>query len=266
MINLKKEETHDHILPIILGNYQNDPVKTIDLNAIPGLLIETNHNSETISVFNFLIYNLLNYNVPEVLRFAMLNSNKNGFNYDCLPGQYITYFGRKRMVKNGIDESNSLLDLFVKEIETRYNLLKDARVRNLNDFNKRNKDEIPFLVIFVNDFREFSNKLGKEFEIKLARLVTLGKSVGINLIIATSRIDLYVKSVYIDDNFPVQMIFNHEISPEMDKTIIDSKKNLNKLSDFLYVNSQKKRKKTEQFSYNYIENKEFIDFLKELEE
>jgi S-DNA-T family DNA segregation ATPase FtsK/SpoIIIE len=116
-------------------------------------------------------------------------------------------------------------------MDNRYDMLKEAGVRNIKEYNEKfikrrlnpNKGHqyLPFIVLVVDEFADLIMTAGKEVEMPIARLAQLARAVGIHLIIATQRPSVNVITGTIKANFPGRIAFR--VSAKVDsRTILDS--------------------------------------------
>src|SRR5690606_38186415 len=111
---------------------------------------------------------------------------------------------------------NTLNSLCI-EMDQRYDLLKDAGVRNLKEYNdkfikrKLNPNNghryLPFIVLVVDEFADLMMTAGKEVETPIARLAQLARAIGIHLVIATQRPSVNIITGTIKANFPARLAF-----------------------------------------------------------
>jgi S-DNA-T family DNA segregation ATPase FtsK/SpoIIIE len=117
------------------------------------------------------------------------------------------------------------------EMDDRYNLLKDAQVRNLKEYNKKFVERrlnpenghryLPYIIVVIDEFADLIMSAGKEIEHPIARLAQLARAIGIHLIVATQRPSVNVITGMIKANFPARIAF--KVSSGIDsKTILDS--------------------------------------------
>ena len=125
---------------------------------------------------------------------------------------------------------NTLNSLCI-EMDERYDLLKDAYVRNIKEYNQKFKNRklnpdnghrfMPYIVLVVDEFADLIMTAGKEVEQPIARLAQLARAVGIHLIIATQRPSVNVITGIIKANFPARVAFR--VTSKVDsRTILDS--------------------------------------------
>ena len=117
------------------------------------------------------------------------------------------------------------------EMDDRYELLKEAEVRNIKEYNAKfisrrlNPENghryLPYIVVVIDEFADLIMTAGKEIEHPIARLAQLARAIGIHLIVATQRPSVNVITGMIKANFPVRIAFR--VSSGVDsKTILDS--------------------------------------------
>jgi len=117
------------------------------------------------------------------------------------------------------------------EMDHRYDLLKDAQVRNIKEYNakfikrKLNPQNghryLPYIVLIVDEFADLIMTAGKEVEGPIARLAQLARAIGIHLLIATQRPSVNIITGVIKANFPARIAFR--VTSKIDsRTILDS--------------------------------------------
>jgi S-DNA-T family DNA segregation ATPase FtsK/SpoIIIE len=124
---------------------------------------------------------------------------------------------------------NTLNSLCI-EMDNRYDLLKNAYVRNIKEYNakfiarKLNPENghkfLPYIVLVIDEFADLIMTAGKEIETPIARLAQLARAIGIHLIVATQRPSVNVITGIIKANFPVRVAFR--VTSKIDsRTILD---------------------------------------------
>jgi S-DNA-T family DNA segregation ATPase FtsK/SpoIIIE len=125
------------------------------------------------------------------------------------------------------------LNSLCKEMDDRYDLLKDAQVRNLKEYNAKflsrrlpptdkNKHRfLPYIVVVIDELADLMMTAGKEVELPIARLAQLARAIGIHLILATQRPSVNIITGTIKANFPARVAFR--VSQKIDsRTILDA--------------------------------------------
>jgi len=117
------------------------------------------------------------------------------------------------------------------EMDQRYDLLKEAQVRNIKEYNtkfiarKLNPNNghkfLPYIVLVIDEFADLIMTAGKEVEAPIARIAQLARAVGIHLVIATQRPSVNIITGTIKANFPARIAFR--VTSKIDsRTILDS--------------------------------------------
>jgi len=117
------------------------------------------------------------------------------------------------------------------EMDTRYNLLKQAASRNIREYNEKfvarrlNPEKghrfLPFIILVIDEFADLIMTAGKEVELPIGRLAQLARAVGIHLIIATQRPSVNIITGVIKANFPARIAF--KVTAKVDsRTILDA--------------------------------------------
>ena len=116
-------------------------------------------------------------------------------------------------------------------MDARYDLLKDAMVRNIKEYNTKFKTRklnpndghrfLPYIVLVIDEFADLIMTAGKEVETPIARLAQLARAIGIHLIVATQRPSVNVITGIIKANFPARIAFR--VTSKIDsRTILDN--------------------------------------------
>ncbi len=125
---------------------------------------------------------------------------------------------------------NTLNSLCI-EMEQRLELLKDAGVRNIKEYNEKfisrrlnpqsGHKFLPYIVVIIDEFADLIMTAGKEVETPLQRLAQVARATGIHLIIATQRPSVNIITGTIKANFPARIAF--KVTSKIDsRTILDS--------------------------------------------
>jgi S-DNA-T family DNA segregation ATPase FtsK/SpoIIIE len=123
----------------------------------------------------------------------------------------------------------------VREMERRYILLSENRVRNIRQYNRKakkanaenpadietQKEILPYIVIIIDELADLMMVASRDVEVGLTRLAQMARAAGIHLIVATQRPSVDVLTGIIKANFPTRLSF--QVSSKTDsRTIIDS--------------------------------------------
>lgn len=233
IIGSAKFQENKYELPIGLGKTISNESYVADLTKMPHLLIAGATGQGKSVGLNAIITSLLYQKHPSELKFILVDPkkveltlfNKIERHYLAkLPDSEEAIITDTRMVVRTL---NSL----ILEMENRYNLLKDAQVRNIKEYNakfikrKLNPQEghrfLPYIVLIVDEFADLIMTAGKEIEQPITRLAQLARAIGIHLIIATQRPSVNIITGTIKANFPARLAFR--VVSKMDsRTILDT--------------------------------------------
>jgi len=124
----------------------------------------------------------------------------------------------------------NILNSLCIEMDTRYDLLKRGRARNIKEYNAKYRRRelnpenghkfLPFIILVIDEFADLIMTAGKEIELPIGRLAQLARAVGIHLIIATQRPSVNIITGIIKANFPARIGF--KVTSKIDsRTILD---------------------------------------------
>jgi len=120
-----------------------------------------------------------------------------------------------------LKEAAGVLRALWREMDRRYDLLKDAKVRNIGTYNEVHADKLPYIVVAIDELADLMMQCGAEVETVIVRLAQQARAVGIHLVIATQRPSVDVVTGLIKANVPSRIAFN--VASGIDsKVIIDS--------------------------------------------
>jgi len=220
-------------LPIALGKTISNEVFVADLAKMPHLLMAGATGQGKSVGINALLVSLLYKKHPSQIKFVMVDPKKVELTLfrkierhflAKLPGDGDAIITDTKKV---IHTLNSLCI----EMDQRYELLKEAHVRNLKEYNakfiarKLNPNDghryLPFIILVIDEFADLMMTAGKEIETPIARLAQLARAIGIHLVIATQRPSVNVITGTIKANFPARLAFR--VSSKIDsRTILDA--------------------------------------------
>ncbi len=108
----------------------------------------------------------------------------------------------------------------VREMERRYKLLEEKRVKSIASFNEVSEEKLPFIVIIVDELADLMMVASKDVETSIARLAQMARAAGMHIILATQRPSVDVLTGLIKANFPTRISF--KVSSKVDsRTILD---------------------------------------------
>ena len=116
------------------------------------------------------------------------------------------------------EEVNTALRGLIREMLARYKLMEEVGARNIEGYNKRAKERMPFLVLIVDELADLMMVGGFEVEQNLVRLAQLGRATGIHLVLATQRPSVNVVTGLLKANIPARAAF--AVASQVDSRVI----------------------------------------------
>ncbi|MBJ7428783.1 MAG: DNA translocase FtsK, partial [Bacteroidia bacterium] len=235
LISSAKFINSDMDLPIAFGKTISNEVFVADLAKMPHLLMAGATGQGKSVGLNAILVSLLYKKHPSQIKFVLVDPKKVELNiYKTIerhflakiPGDADAIITDTKLVVNTL---NSLC----KEMDERYDLLKDAQVRNLKEYNVKFLSRrlvptdklahrfLPYIVVVIDELADLMMTAGKEVELPIARLAQLARAIGIHLILATQRPSVNIITGTIKANFPARLAFR--VSQKIDsRTILDA--------------------------------------------
>ncbi|MBK9565344.1 MAG: DNA translocase FtsK [Saprospiraceae bacterium] len=219
-------------LPIALGKTISNEVFVADLAKMPHLLVAGATGQGKSVGINAILMSLLYKKHPSQVKLVLIDPKKvELFPYGYLDQHYLAFIPDQDepIITETSKVINTLNSLCI-EMDNRYDLLKKARVRNLNEYNEKFIDRklspkdghkfLPYIVLVIDEFADLIMTAGKEVELPIARLAQLARAIGIHLIIATQRPSVNIITGIIKANFPARLAF--KVTSKIDsRTILD---------------------------------------------
>jgi S-DNA-T family DNA segregation ATPase FtsK/SpoIIIE len=232
IIGTKKFRDAEMELPIPLGKTIEGEVFLADLTDMPHLLIAGATGSGKSVGLNAIITGLLYSNHPADLNFVIIDPKKIELQqFKSLAQHFVAKpEDLDDAVITEVDEALGVLKSCEKEMSKRYDLLSDARVRDIRAYNRKfdegaldpseGHQHMPYIVVVVDELADLMMTAGKEIEGPISRLAQMARAVGIHLVLATQRPSVDVITGLIKANFPSRIAF--EVASRVDsRTILD---------------------------------------------
>ena len=233
VLKSEKFQKSDYELPIALGKTISNETFVMDLVKMPHLLMAGATGQGKSVGLNAILCSILYKKHPSQVKLILVDPKKVELTlYNKIEKHFLAKLpgdGESIITdnKNVVKTLNSLCI----EMDNRYNLLKKAEVRNIQEYNKKYKSKqlkdiqehrfLPYLILVIDEFADLIMTAGKEIEIPIARLAQLSRAIGIHLIIATQRPTTNIITGTIKANFPTRIAFR--VTQGIDsKTILDS--------------------------------------------
>lgn len=219
-------------LPIAVGSTISNDVYIADLASIPHLLVAGATGQGKSVGLNVILMSLLYKKRPDELKLVIFDPKRVEFSlYDVIEKQYLAKLEDEKAIVTDMSKVVPTLNSLCVEMENRYDLLQEAEVRKIDEYNKLIKSGkfaddpkhkfLPYIVVVVDEFADLMMTAGKEAERPIARLAQKARAVGIHVIIATQRPAANVITGNIKNNFPGRIAF--KVSQGYDsKTILDT--------------------------------------------
>lgn len=241
-----QESTAD--LPIVLGKTITNEVFTFDLCKAPHVLVAGATGQGKSVGLNAIITSLLYKKHPAELKFVLIDPKKVEFSiYSVIENHFLAKLPNEaEPIITDVTRVVQTLSSLCVEMDTRYDLLKAAQVRNVKEYNEKfvnrrlNPEKghrfMPYIVVVIDEFGDLIMTAGKEVELPIARIAQLARAVGIHMIIATQRPTTNIITGTIKANFPTRIAFR--VSGMIDSRTILDRPGANRLigkGDMLYL-------------------------------
>ncbi|MDP2723354.1 MAG: DNA translocase FtsK [Bacteroidales bacterium] len=226
-----RNNTYD--LPFGIGKTISNESFVVDLAKMPHVLMAGATGQGKSVGLNAIIASLLYNKHPAELKFILVDPKKVELTlYSRIERHFLAKLpdSEEAIITDTRKVVRTLNSLSI-EMDNRYELLKDAQVRNIKEYNKKfisrklsplhGHRYLPYLVLVIDEFADLIMTAGKEVESPITRLAQLARAVGIHLIIATQRPSVNIITGTIKANFPARIAFR-VISKIDSRTILDS--------------------------------------------
>ena len=242
-------------LPVALGEDTGAGPVVADLSDLPHLLIAGATGSGKSVCINSIVCSLLLTNPPDTLRMLMVDPKR----VELTP-----FNGIPHLIAPVIVETDDVL-VVLKSIQTemlrRFKLLEETGVRNIEGYNKKAGDRMPFLVLIIDELADLMMSAAYDTEQSLVRLAQLGRAVGIHLILATQRPSVNVVTGLLKANIPSRLAF--AVASQVDSRVILDSVGAEKLlgkGDMLLLTSDSPKPKRIQGTF--VDDREIEELVK----
>jgi len=226
-----KNNTYD--LPFAIGKSISNEEFVADLTKMPHILMAGATGQGKSVGLNAIITSLLYKKHPSELKFVMVDPKKVELTlFSKIERHYLAKLpdSEEAIITDTRKVVRTLNSLNI-EMDSRYDLLKDAQVRNIKEYNTKfiarklnplnGHRFMPYIVVVIDEFADLILTAGKEVEHPITRLAQLARAIGIHLIIATQRPSVNIITGTIKANFPARVAFR-VISKIDSRTILDT--------------------------------------------
>jgi len=232
LLSSDKFNANKYSLPIAIGKRIDNENFIVDLASMPHLLMAGATGQGKSVGLNAILVSLLYSKHPSQLKFVLVDPKKVELSiYKTIERHFLAKLpGEEDSIITDTKKVVHTLNALCIEMDNRYDLLKEAGVRNIKEYNEKfaarklNPEKghqfLPFIVLVVDEFADLIMTAGKEVEMPIARLAQLARAIGIHLIIATQRPSVNIITGTIKANFPARIAF--KVSSKIDsRTILD---------------------------------------------
>lgn len=208
-----------------------------DLGKMPHVLVAGTTGSGKSVGINAMILSILYKATPQEVRLLLIDPKMLELSvYEGIPHLLAPVVTDMRQAASG-------LNWCVQEMDKRYKLMASLGVRNIAGYNQQVRDaikagspltnpftltpenpealeELPFIVVFIDELADLMMVVGKKVEELIARLAQKARASGIHLVLATQRPSVDVITGLIKANVPTRVAF--QVSSKIDsRTILD---------------------------------------------
>ena len=200
---------------LALGKDVSGKSWSFDLTKAPHLLVAGATGSGKSVCLNNFIVSLLYQNKPDMLRMILVDPKRVEFPvYNGIPHLLTP-------VITDVTKTVYALRWAIGEMDRRFDELQRAKKRNIESYNERAKEKMPFIVIIIDELADLMIAAAAEIESSIIRLTQMARAVGIHMIVATQRPSVDVITGLIKANIPTRVAFS--VASLMDsRTILDS--------------------------------------------
>lgn len=214
MLAAYKQGPHKFHIPVLLGKAVNGDYVMSDLSKMPHCIIAGATGSGKSVCINTIVMSIVHNAKPDEIKLIMVDPKKVELTaYSKLPHMLAPVITEPR-------GACAALNFLVKEMERRYDILKNLGVRNIEAFNVRKIDEefekslgidVPlkmhYIVAIIDELADLMMVASSDIETPIARIAQMARAVGIHLILATQRPSREVITGLIKANFPTRISF-----------------------------------------------------------
>jgi len=219
-------------LPIALGKSISGIPIIGDLAEMPHLLIAGTTGSGKSVCINTIILSLLYKYSPEKCNLILIDPKMLELSaYEGIPHLLCPVITEPK-------KATAALGWAVKEMESRYKLMTNVGVKNIDGYNLKNKKHMPYIIVIVDEMSDLMLIAGKEIENYIQRLSQMARAAGIHIIMATQRPSVDVITGTIKANFPTRISF--QVSSKIDSRTILGEQGAEQLlgkGDMLFMSS-----------------------------
>ncbi|MBO5475942.1 MAG: DNA translocase FtsK 4TM domain-containing protein [Bacilli bacterium] len=226
VLETKQKEMSGMKIPVSLGKDIMGNNFVADLSKTPHLLVAGSTGSGKSVCVNSFISSILINKRPDEVKLVLVDPKKVELsNYNGVPHLLCP-------VVTDPKKASIALQNIVKEMEKRYDMFADEKVKNIGGYNekmsdliKRNPEDntlrlMPYIVVIIDELADLMLVASKEVEDSIMRITQMARAAGIHLIVATQRPSTDVITGVVKANIPSRISF--AVASQIDsRTILD---------------------------------------------
>jgi len=232
-------------LSVGLGMDISGRSRMLNLAELPHVLIAGATGAGKSSCINSIVTSLLMRTTPDDVRLIMVDPKRVEL------GQYNGVPHLLTRVITNPKKAADALKWAVSEMDRRYDLLADAKVRDMIGYREKldagkldpeGFDRFPYVVVIVDELNDLMMVAGREVEEAIVRIAQMARAVGIHLVIATQRPSVDVITGVIKANVPSRLAFS--VASQTDSRVVIDGAGAEKLvgmGDMLVVTAKEPR-------------------------
>jgi S-DNA-T family DNA segregation ATPase FtsK/SpoIIIE len=233
LIASEKFQNFDGELPVVMGKTITNETYVFDMTKMPHLLVAGSTGQGKSVGLNAILISILYKKHPAQVKFVLVDPKKVELTlYNKIERHFLAKLpGEEDAIITDTSKVVNTLNSLCIEMDDRYELLKDAGVRTIKEYNAKfiarrlNPEKghryLPYIVVLIDEFADLIMTAGKEVEHPIARIAQLARAIGIHLIVATQRPSVNVITGMIKANFPARIAFR-VLSKIDSRTILDA--------------------------------------------
>lgn len=207
-------------IPLVMGMDMTGEIIITDLARAPHMLIAgATGSGKSVCINNFILSLLYRFR-PDELELVLIDPKQ---------VEFAMYKEIPHLIHPVVSDSKlacGAIKWLVKEMERRYALMAEKKVRNLAGYNTKAMKEgfakLPYTVLIIDEMADLMMTSRQDVETPIARLAQMSRAVGIHTILATQRPSVNVITGVIKANYPSRVAFM--VTSVVDsRTILDSK-------------------------------------------
>ena len=218
-------------IPLFLGKSSSGEILISDMAAMPHCLIAGTTGSGKSVCINSIITSILLSRRPDEVKLILIDPKMVEMAmFESIPHLMCPTVTEMR-------RAEQILEWAMQKMDERYELLKEAQVRNIASYNLLSTEELierfnpatqeeeaqipkklPHIVIIIDELADLMMTSAKEVEAFIVRIAQKSRAIGIHLVLATQRPQATVVTGLIKSNMPARIAFR--VAAGMDSRII----------------------------------------------